>query len=145
MNNTGPDHYRFEEHIGPEGVTLHCKRFVVIGETPCCYYVIHESMRHYAGQGSDWACQYLKRYRKRVAKESYRRYCYPDMRQALESYKQRKRRQLGHAEILESRARAGLDEATRLLKDGLLHPESFEGGHQCEGGEYIKGLNWSEY
>ena len=138
----GPDHYRFEDEIGPEGVTIHCRRYIVIGETPHCYYVIRESLAGYVGQTSDWAQQWLKKHRKRVLKQSDRRYCYPGLMDALRSYKARKAWQLKHAALAEARATAAHAEAARLIESDVLCVESFSDGHLCEGGEYIKGMNW---
>ena len=139
----GPDHYRFAEEIGPEGVTIYCQRFVVVGETPCCYYVIRDGMAYHASQDSEWSRTLVKRRRKRVLKASWKRYCYPDMRDAMRSYVSRKSWQIRHANTALARAQAALVEATRLVDFEGLAPESFP--HRCEGGEYIKGMNWSEY
>lgn len=140
----GPDHYRFEDRIGPEGVTIHCFRYVVVGETPCCFYIIREGLSHYAGKDFTKVSAHIKKQRKRVLKSSWRRFAYPDLKDAMRSYKARKRWQLSHAAIAESRAAAAHAEATRLVDSDVLSIESFRDGHLCEGGEYIKGLNWSD-
>ena len=145
MASLGPDHYRFEDEIGPGGVTIHCRRFIVIGETPCCYYVLPENMAGYVHQTSEWAKSWVKEHRKRVLKNSWKRYCYPDLKDAMRSYKARKSWQLKHAALAEARATAAYAEAARLIESDVLCVESFANGHQCEGGEYVKGMNWSEY
>lgn len=132
----GPDHYRFVDRIGPNGVVIYCQRYVVVGETEQCYYVIED------GCASMWP-DFIKKHRLRVLKRSYKRYCYPDLTEAMRSYKARKRWQLSHAKLAMARAESGYAEAERLIAFEGLSVESFP--HQCEGGEYVKGLNWSEY
>jgi hypothetical protein len=90
----GPDHYRYYATLDEAGVHVNCERFVVIGETERCYYVITDCLSHYAGL-RDWktASPWLKKQRKRVLKAtsaSSRRYCYPSKAHALESFKQRR-------------------------------------------------------
>lgn len=142
----GPDHYRFEDSIGPDGVTLHCRRFVVIGETPCCYYVLPEDLAHYAQSGDEWRALTAKKYRKRVLKNSWRRYCYPDVKLALESYRARKSWQTRHAAAAAARAEAGHAEALALLgQSEPLSYDDFRKPRLCAGGDYFKGLNWGDY
>lgn len=139
----GPDHYRLVDDIGPDGVTIRLQRYIVIGETPQCYYVIRDGSHYMTLNTNGWAQDVVKKQRKRVLKSSYKRYCYPEIADALRSYKARKRWQLSHAKLAMARAEAGYAEAERLIAFEGLSVESFP--HQCEGGEYVKGLNWSDY
>lgn|SRR3990167_9701164 len=143
MTTIGPDHYRFADEIGPDGVKIYCQRFVVVGETPRCYYVLRDGCAHYAKQDSDFSRAFVKQHRKRVLKTSWKRYCYPELKDAMRSYVSRKSWQIQHAALATARATAALGEATRLVDFEGLAVESFP--HQCEGGEYIKGMNWGEY
>lgn len=139
----GPDRYRFEDTIGPEGVQIVCRTYVVCGETPCCYYVLPDCMAGYAHQTSEWAKRWVKERRKRVLKSSWKSFCYPDKRRALESYKARKKWQVAHARMALSRAEAALGELDSLIAFEGLALETFP--HQCEGGEYVKGISWGEW
>ena len=139
----GPDHYRLVDTIGPGGVTIETRKYAVIGETPHCYYVMPDWLAHHATADDNWSRVLVKRHRRRVLKQSYKRYCYPDIADALRSYKARKRWQLSHAKLAMARAEAGYAEAERLTSFGGLSETSFP--HQCEGGEYVKCLNWSDY
>lgn len=131
----GPDHYRFYDTIGPEGVTIQCQRYIVIGETPMCFYVIRSDL---AGYGPET----IKRKRKRVLKDQGgRRHCYPDKVQAMRSYRVRKDWQIKHATISLERAKAASEHASVLVSSPELigdHP------HICEGGDYFKELNWGD-
>lgn len=132
----GPDHFRFYDTIGPEGVTIECQRFVVIGETPKCWYVIDQ---HLAGYGES----YQKLKRKRVLKaHGGRRMCYPDKADAMHSYRERKLWQIKHAKISLARAEAAADHTELLIKQPELIGDH---AHICEGGDYIRELNWGEY
>ena len=130
----GPDHYRVVDTIGPEGVTLHLRRFVVLHETPDCYWIVPPS----------YALGDLTRLRrakiaKRVSKVSERRYAYPTVEQAVHSYEIRKYRQMQHTELALERARTAHAEVCR----GGLAQRRFP--VVCEGGQFIKEMNWSEY
>ena len=73
---------------------------------------------------------------KRVSKDSWRRFAYPEKEKALSSYKARKRHQLGHAELALERAKTALAD----IKD----IEAINDEHLCSGGDYIKQLNWTD-
>ena len=129
-----PDHFRYIYSIGPEGVTIVCRLYVVIRESEHCYWLVPEGSEGYA-----MACQEATgkvwRNAKRVSKDSWRRYAYPDKTKALESYKARKRHQLSHAELAMERAKAALADVKDL--------EAINDEHLCAGGDYIKELNWA--
>lgn len=128
-----PDHYRYIDSIGPEGVTIVCKRYVVVRESEHCYWLVPEGSEGYAmarqaATGKVWSNA------KRVSKDSWRRFAYPDKEEALRSYKARKRHQLSHAELAMERAKAALADINNL--------EAINDEHLCAGGDYIKELNW---
>ena len=134
--NKWPDLFRFYDTIGPEGVTIECQRYIVISETPQCYYVIKDHLRGYSDS-------FKKEKRKRVLKSAGgRRLCYQDKAEAMRSYKARKAWQISHAELSLERAKAA--KATAELM--LATPELISGESViCEGGEYIKQLSWGDY
>lgn len=39
MKTAWPEHYRYIDTIGPEGLEVHCITYTVIGETDQCYYI----------------------------------------------------------------------------------------------------------
>lgn len=131
-NQSWPDHFRYVDTIGPEGVSIICEQYVVIRETKHCYWIVSKiqaiSFDFYI------ACGILPKCAKRVMKNSNRRFAYPDKAKALESYKARKRCQLRYAELEIERARTVLDEINDL--------SVIEDEHVCAGGDYVKGLYW---
>lgn len=132
---TWPDHYRYVDRIGPEGVTIVCARYVVIRESEHCYWLVSPDR-------AGWANMILQRgevpkFAKRVLKTSDRRFAYPDKAVALNSYKARKRWQLSHAELATERAKAALEELKDLSEIDDLR--------LCAGGDYIKQLSWDAY
>ncbi|PBP46331.1 hypothetical protein [Pseudomonas syringae] len=137
----GPDHYRYVDELDPKGLEVTCKRYVVIGETDQCWYIISEF--HDKLFGGSQRESLLKQYRKRVLKdggEHGRRFAYITKELALRSYKQRKSWQVRHAQLSLERAKAAIayfgDVRTKSTAppDSLLIP--------CE---YIQDMNWSEY
>lgn len=127
-----PDHFRYIDEISPEGVTIVCKRFVVIRESEHCYWIVPQFYEYVA-------LEHLKRgampkYAKRVLKVSGRRFAYPEKSHALHSYKVRKRRQMGHAQLAIERAKAALED--------LKGVDTINDEHLCSGGDYIKELTW---
>lgn len=140
----GPDHYRFVDDIGPEGLSVTCQTFTVIGETAQCWYIADEhtvdlmSRRHWPGAAAE-----VKKRRKRVLKESgaySKRFAYPNKDHALRSYKLRKDWQIRHATRSLERAKAALGYFGDLCQDSvapvaktLIIPN-----------EYIQGLGWGD-
>ncbi|MNP21495.1 hypothetical protein D3C76_1141150 [compost metagenome] len=61
MEKKGPDHYRYYAALSEEGVHVKCERFIVIGETERCYYVISENSEHLVGKEADWAQSLVKK------------------------------------------------------------------------------------
>lgn len=140
MSKLGPDHYRYVDEIGPKGVAIVCETYIVSGETPACWYVLHEDQSYLLPgnvSGSFWEASY-KKARKRILKyEGGKKFCYPTREAALKSYTIRKRWQLKHTENAFQRAKTALAEVTERLKG--VAPE---GKHVCEGGEYFKQKCW---
>lgn len=129
----GPDHYRYVDDIGPEGVTILCETWVVCGETPQCWYVIPEHKSYLLGRG--WGDS-LKLARKRISKYAGgKKRCYQTREEAFNSYRIRKHWQLRHTEHAFQRAKTALSEINRIT----VPPER---KHLCEGGEYFKEMNW---
>lgn len=127
-----PDHYRYVDEIGPEGVTICCRRFVVVRESECCFWIVPPSYELVAKNAIEQGR--VPKYAKRVLKVSSRRFAYPDRAEALNSYKIRKRWQISRAQLATERARTALEELENrsAIEDELL----------CSGGDYIKNLNW---
>ena len=130
-----PDHFRYIDSIGPEGVTIVCRRYSVVKETEYCYWLVPVDSTGWALAQQERTGKVVKS-AKRVLKDSWRRFAYPEKAKALDSYKARKRHQLGHAELSLERAKAALAD----IKD----IEAINDEHLCSGGEYIKELNWSD-
>lgn len=133
--HTGPDHFRYVDHIGPEGVTIVCRKYVVIRESEHCYWIVPEGSEGWA-RARQTATGKTFKDAKRVSKDWWRRFAYPDKERALSSYKARKRHQLGHAELALERAKAVLADLEEI--------ESINDEHLCSGGDYIKQLNWTD-
>lgn len=137
-----PDHYRYVTDIDDRGVSIICRRFVVVGETPCFYYVVSDTYYGYLRCLSDDARnEAIKRNRRRVSKDGSRRYCYPDKVQAMKSFAIRQQRRIGHANLNLSTARLSLAEAERILESG---PILWEGDHPCGHDDYTGSFNWGE-
>jgi len=137
----GPDHYRYVDELDPKGLEVTCKKYVVIGETDHCWYIVSEFHNNLFGGSQREAL--LKQYRKRVLKDGGewgRRFAYTDKALALRSYKARKAWQMKHAQLSMERAKAAI---------------GYFGNHEVEStvpteavtipSEYIQGLNWEDY
>lgn len=137
----GPDHYRYVDELDPKGLEVTCKKYVVIGETDHCWYIVSEFHINLFGGSQREAL--LKQYRKRVLKDGGewgRRFAYTDKALALRSYKARKAWQMKHAQLSMERAKAAI---------------GYFGNHEVEStvpteavtipSEYIQGLNWEDY
>ncbi|MCO5364774.1 hypothetical protein [Pseudomonas alliivorans] len=137
----GPDHYRYVDELDPKGLEVTCKRYVVIGETEQCWYVVSEF--HDSLFGGSQRESLLKQYRKRVLKdggEHGRRFAYTDKTLALHSYKQRKSWQVRHAQLSLERAQAAIRYFGDTMPEGTTPPDSVV--IPCD---YIQDMNWTEY
>ncbi|MEO8640909.1 hypothetical protein [Pseudomonas sp.] len=136
----GPDHYRYVDELDPKGLEVTCKKFVVIGETEQCWYIVDDFHNNLFG-GSQRE-SFLKKYRKRVLKdggEHGRRFAYTDKALALRSYKQRKSWQMRHAQLSLERAQAAIAYFGDTKTESTLPPDRLV--VPCE---YIQAMNWSD-
>ncbi|KPW33722.1 Uncharacterized protein ALO87_01504, partial [Pseudomonas syringae pv. apii] len=136
--NNWPDHFRYVDEIGPEGLTVTCKRYVVVRESDCCYWICSPDYELVA-KGSIQAGK-LPPYVKRVLKQSSRRFAYPDKKAALHSYKARKTHQISHAQLALERAKAAIGYFGDRRVSSDVTPEV-----TVIPSQYIQELNWSEY
>jgi len=136
----GPDHYRYVDELDPKGLEVTCKKYVVIGETNHCWYIVSEFHNNlFGGSQREYL---LKRYRKRVLKdggEHGRRFAYTDKSLALRSYKQRKTWQMRHAQLALERAKAAIGYFGDARIENTVPPDRLT--VPCE---YIQAMNWSE-
>ena len=100
--------YRYEDHeYANIGVRVEMRKFRVIKETPCGYWVkLFESF-----DDTKW-----------VSKTAKKRFAYPTMSQALTSFKARKRRQIEILQAQINRARSALG---RVDPDGEYQERRF--------------------
>lgn len=144
LKTAWPEHYRYIDTIGPEGLEVHCITYTVIGETDQCYYIGDKhTVDMVNGFEYSHTAEAIKKRRKRVLKaggEWGRRFAYPDKARALASYKARKAWQIRHATLSMERAKAaigyfGNSEVESQVPDGPVTIPS----------EYIQGLGWGDY
>lgn len=137
----GPDHYRYYATLDEKGVHVQCERFVVIGETECCYYVIRADLAHLAGIDWSTASAWRKKLRKRVLKAtsaSSRRYCYPNKAHALESFKQRQKWRISHAHRNLAIAELALSVVAPVLEQKADPQDRYHAGEN----DYTRSLCW---
>lgn len=140
MNQLGPDHYRYYATLDPGGVTVSCERFVVIGETERCYYVIKAEYAHFAKTDWSTASTWRKKLRKRVLKQSHRRYCYPDKTEALASFRSRQKWRIAHASKNLAIAELSLSVIEPVLEQKIEPEEKYNAGQN----EYTRSLSWED-
>ena len=109
--------YRLEDGQSPEdnpyGNPVNLRRFQVIKETPCGAWV-----REFWGtppglsNEEDW-CAGMSDKKRFILEGPGRRFCYPDLSQARQSYLCRKRKHLEYLERSMARAKAGQAEASK--------------------------------
>lgn len=136
----GPDHYRYVDELDPKGLEVTCKKYVVIGETDQCWYIVDEFHNNLFGGSQRESL--LKQYRKRVLKdggEHGRRFAHTDKSLALRSYKQRKSWQMRHAQLSLERAQAAIAYFGDTKTESTVPPD-----HLMVPCEYIQAMNWSE-
>lgn len=137
MTSIGPDHYRYEATLDPDGVNIECRTYVVIAETPKCYWVIRKSLSYLAEKHPN--SDTIKRQRKLILKEKGgRRHCYPDRKDALNSLLIRKKRQLMHIE----RSISVANLAIKGIKDALESGADLSKELKCGQDDYTSSLNW---
>lgn len=144
MSKIGPDHFRYYADITENGVVIRCERFVVIGETARCWYVIRADRANLANIDWSTASDWRKKLRKRVLKATsahVRRYCYPDKLNALHSFQQRQKWRISHATRNLETAQASLKAIEGLLTSDQAIPDSIKAGHT----QYTSQLVWHDY
>ncbi|WP_236631880.1 hypothetical protein, partial [Pseudomonas tremae] len=109
----GPDHYRYVDESDPKGLSVTSRRYVVVGETEQCWYIVSEFHDSLFGESQRESQResLLKQYRKRVLKnggDHGGRFAYTSKELALRSYKQCKAWQLRHAQLSLERAKAAI-------------------------------------
>lgn len=120
---TWPALYRVHDTITEDGLRLYWQEWVVVGETPKCWYV------NRSGHVPQGVPVHKLKYVKRVLKsQDGRRYCYSDKTEALRSYLIRKQWQATHAKRAMITAEAGRLAALQLLgwKDGPELPYTLQ-------------------
>lgn len=137
----GPAHYRFYDTVGRKGVTLNVAHFVVVAESPKCWYVVPRELSYLADRGD--AAKAHSRCKRILKAPGGRRYAYPDLGDALRSYAARKRWQRNHANAALARAEAGQAQAMLMLSAGPILP--LEQPIVCPHGEYFREMNWDAY
>lgn len=134
-SDLGPDHYRLNDRLEPEGVIVRLEVFRVIKETPQGYWVAPRNRAYWMAPE-----ELIKRkFARWVSKTSTKRYCYPSLEDAIRSFRRRK-------EVQESRIRLQLEQAELAASqsgvlDGATFSELREGvrlGHTETSG----GLAW---
>ena len=139
-----PDHFRYIDTIGPEGLEVHCITYQVIGETAQCFYIGDKHTCDLAsGPQYNWTAEAVKKRRKRVLKEGGtwgRRFAYTDKARALRSYKARKSWQMRHAQLSMERAKAASGYFGNLEVESAVPDEVVTIQN-----EYIQGLSWGDY
>jgi len=106
----GPDHYRYVDSIGPDGLTVTMQTWVAYAETEKCWYLLKQNdfddlQRKWLSERS------VKIRRKRVLKHQYHSgvcFAYASKERALNSYKNRKEWQIRHATLSLERAKAAI-------------------------------------
>ena len=139
----GPDHYRYYATLDEDGVHVQCERFVVVGETECCWYVIRADLAHLGGIDWSTASEWRKKLRKRVLKASsasVRRYCYPSKAHALESFKQRQKWRISHANRNLAIAELALSVVTPALEN--LATADPQDTYSAGENDYTRSLCW---
>lgn len=145
-NKLGPDHYRYYATLDESGVNVRSERFVVIGETECCWYVIRADLAHMADIDWSSASEWRKKLRKRVLKyssASSRRYCYPNKSHALESFRQRQKWRASHANRNLAIASLALSVVTPALED--LATAAPQDSYHAGQNDYTRSLSWNVY
>ena len=106
----GPVHYRYMDGSYDDGVPI-VVEFIVVDETPKGYWVVDSFYANYPEF-------FINDKRRWVSKTSNKRYCYPTMDEAKQSFIIRKKWQIKHAERAISRAKLSL----MYLEQGAPEP-----------------------
>lgn len=82
----GPVHYRVVDTLEPEGVVIRIRQFTPIKETPEGYWVVGQ----YAPGWLSFSELRKQKWLKWISKTSIKRHCYPELSDAMRSFKRRK-------------------------------------------------------
>lgn len=114
-------HYRYDDYHYEDGLKVKLQKLYSVKETPCFHYVVDE-----------WYYSYLKRCDlkamaesklnhcapvRKVGKNALRSYCYESKELALNSFMQRKEKQIFHAETAISKATLALKKIAGMSVD----------------------------
>lgn len=139
--------YRIEDHHDPKGLAVRVRKFKVIGETDCYFYVLDQDSI-YCEMWDRLTPEQQKKARRRVIKHQHpggKFHCYLDIERALASYYARKSRQASYAELNAQKAIAGMAMYNQLKKSPALLDRLLYGEELYEPNEMIEGLDWSNY
>ena len=102
-----PTHYRVRDALDASGVTIILEKWHPLSETPEGYWVLREGGPNWHGIDKKYQrkCGALKW----VSKTSVRRYCYPTMSEAMDSFKRRKEVQVSRLAIQLEQAQLALE------------------------------------
>lgn len=136
-NSKLPTHYRLIDILDETGILILLEKFEVIKETKKCYWVESENSFKWCNLAEK---KKLKQVRL-VSKSSAKRYCYPTIELAFNSFRIRKIKQVS---ILEKQ----LDQAAHIVKnleniknkyiEDFRHNVGINIGHT----EYTDGIRW---
>lgn len=113
--------YRYDDVLYEHGPHIHLSTFYLVRETPCGHWI--SSSRHYSERSEgEWFFNIDER-KRWVSKTSRKRFAYPTKKQAMESFRARKRRQIDILEHRLKHAKQALYAATegQNKDDALWH------------------------
>ena len=139
-----PDHFRYIDTIGPDGLEVLCITYQVIGETAQCFYIGDKHTCDLAsGPQYNWTAETVQKSRKRVLKEDGNwgsSYVYTYKALTLRSHKTRKSWQMRHAQLSMERAKAAIGYFGNLEVESAVPAEAVTIPN-----EYIQGMGWGDY
>lgn len=104
----------YDRPIGRGGVQVHCERYAAIKETPCGVWL----QLHDLDTGCKLRLSYLGEDRRWIRKDSRKRFACPTKKEALESFRARKRKQASIYRARAADADRALAEAERKFGEG---------------------------
>lgn len=119
INTNENVHFRLIDVHMEDGIRVELERFFVIKETNKCFWVVSK----YAPLWLEFKELKDRKFAKLVSKTSCKRYCYPTIEQAIESFKIRKKRQVEKLELQLEQAKTCRENLSKL--DGMK-PECFD-------------------
>ncbi len=101
----GPIHYRICEVLDPTGLLIKAVEYTPIKETECGYWVVSQYEPNWLSPDE----LRKRKFAKWVSKTSAKRLCYPNIEEAIQSFKRRK-------EVQASRLRLQLEQADLAIE-----------------------------